>query len=205
MLSTSLSSSHSPCCVVNNPARAYRENNRGDQAPTKDRFPPRAYDPANPKRRLAVLIDANKVEADTFCRNIEPALQTIGFPILIRVFDHDLTDSWRGLIGPGRLSTDEAIRQSSPQRSVPGVAFEYFRVEKFIPISMQIGADANHIFEFRSFNKIEGVCYVCTELERPKYELLFARIAKQGFNQYCFDELGLGSELLEDNRSRDGS
>ena len=26
---------------------------------------------------------------------------------------------------------------------------EYFRVEKFIPISMQIEADAQHIFDFR--------------------------------------------------------
>ena len=81
---------------------------------------------------------------------------------------------------------------------------EFFRVEKFIPVSMQMGADANHLFQFRQLNMTQAVCYVCTELERPLFEKYFDRLKGNGFNQYSFDEAGLGTAVVEDGRSTRG-
>ena len=52
------------------------------------------------------------------------------------------------------------------------VQIEYFRVERFIPVAMQIEADARHLYELRSLNKVEGVCYVCHEVDRAMYTSL---------------------------------
>ncbi|KPA73422.1 putative mitochondrial hypothetical protein [Leptomonas pyrrhocoris] len=111
----------------------------------------------------------------------------------------------------------------------PRVQVEYFRVERFIPIAMQLEADARHLYELRSLNKIEGVCYVCHEVDRAMYVSLMeeqrngsaalagllrhnsgeastaAATPAAFFNQYVFDELGMVGELLADGRSKDGS
>lgn len=175
-----------------------------DQVPTKDRSPPMAYDPLNPKRKLAVLVDAQKVDADVFCRNIEPALHQVGVPILIRLFDHELSPRWASITAGGLADAKDGTSEAVQRPSV-GPSIEWFRVERFIPVSMQIMADANHIYDYRSYNCVDAACYVCTELERPHYEALFSRLKGNGFNQYLFDELGLAVELNEDKRSRDGA
>lgn len=176
-----------------------------EQMPIKDRSPPAAYDPRNPKRKLAVLVDAQKIDADVFCKSIEPVIGEVGVPVLIRLFDYDLNSKWQSITAGG-LADAGSDGQSVPRRSAVAPSIEWFRVERFIPISMQLAADANHIFDFRNFNRIDGVCYVCTELERPQYEaILMNRLKGRGFNQYLFDELGLAAEVLDDGRSRDGS
>mmetsp|Transcript_72696 Transcript_72696/g.84431 ORF Transcript_72696/g.84431 Transcript_72696/m.84431 type:complete len:292 (+) Transcript_72696:32-907(+) len=192
-------------------------NTNNEQLPIKDRSPPKAYDPQNPKRRLAVLVDASKVNADVFCRSIEPLLPEIGVPVLIRIFDYELQPLWKPVTA-GHLSsaTQEAATQrggSSQNQVVTRGAsssnsptIEWFRVERFIPISMQIAADAQHIFDFKEFNRVEGVCFVCSELDRPYYEsTLLQRLKGKGFNQYLCDEMGLAVEITEDGRSRDGA
>lgn len=182
--------------------RSFQSQSNHDQAPGKDRFPPKAYDPGNPCRKLAVLVDAKKVDADVFCRAVEPVISEVGVPVLIRVFDYDLSPKWQSIVAGGLADSDAA---STVKRIVSGPSIEWFRVERFIPISMQMGADANHIFEYRSFNRVEAVCYVCTELERVHFETLVNRLKGKGFNQYVFDELGLGLEINDDGRSKNGA
>lgn len=190
------------------------KQSNNDQLPIKDRSPPKAYDPQNPKRRLAVLVDASKVDADVFCRSVEPILPEVGVPVLIRIFDHHLSKPWKNLTA-GHLSAaaEDAAKASAagaalavPQRTSMSPTIEWFRVERFIPISMQMAADAQHIFDFRDFNRIEAVSFVCSELDRPYYEAtLLQRLKGKGFNQYLYDEMGLAMEMLEDGRSRDGA
>ena len=190
------------------------------ETPTKDRIPPATYDPRNPKRRLAVLIDASKINADTFITSIEPALHGCGVPVIVRVFDTELRPDWVPLV-EGSMSA-AAVREgiasldeggaSSPRAAtyastpdVPPPTIEWFRVDRFIPVSMQMSADANHIYEYRSQNKVEGIAYVCTSVERQRFEVYFDRLVGRSFAQFAFDEEGLGGKLVEDRRSLDGS
>lgn len=192
------------------------------ETPTKDRIPPATYDPRNPKRRLAVLIDASKISADTFITTIEPALHGCGVPVIVRVFDTDLRPDWVPVVegsmsaaavregiasldgsGGGASSTRSATYASTPD--VPPPTIEWFRVDRFIPVSMQMSADANHIYEYRTQNKVEGVAYVCTSVERQRFEVYFDRLVGRSFAQFAFDEEGLGGKLIEDRRSLDGS
>jgi hypothetical protein len=205
----------SPCRMFGSPSKpAHRP-----VMPTKDRFPPRSYDASNPRRRLAVLVDASKLSAEAFVTDIEPAIMKYGYPILIRVFDHSMKSDWNTLVGGATNSItslldapDSPIPQvragkssTSLKRSVDNPAcMEFFRVEKFIPISMQIGADANHLAEFKSLNMTQGIVYVCTKLERPMYEQYFERLRGTQMNQYSFDEGGFGSSVEEDGRSQSG-
>lgn len=187
------------------PARYFAgQQNSNSQEPVKDRFPPKALDPNNPKRKLAVLVDAQKVDADIYCNIIEPAVSEVGVPVLVRVFEHELSPEWRKLIASGRVKGGPGGVGAS-MRGLDGVAIEWFRVERFIPVAMQIVADANHIFEYKHFNQIDGVCYVCTELDRAHYELMLERLRGRGFNQYILDELGLVVEVNCDGRSKDGT
>lgn len=189
------------------------------ETPTKDRFPPATYDPRNPKRRLAVLVDASKISADTFLADIEPAIHSCGVPVIVRVFDTDLRPDWvpvvegsmsaaavrEGIVAIGNGGLPQRTSAYSSTPDVPPPSIEWFRVDRFIPVSMQMSADANHIFEYRSQNKVEGVCYVCTSVERQRFEVYFDRLQGRGYSQFAFDEGGLGGKLVEDRRSLDGS
>lgn len=191
------------------------------ETPTKDRIPPATYDPRNPKRRLAVLIDASKISADTFITTIEPALHGCGVPVIVRVFDTDLRPDWvpvvegsmsAAAVREGITSLDGGGGASSPRSAtyastpdVPPPTIEWFRVDRFIPVSMQMSADANHIYEYRTQNKVEGIAYVCTSAERQRFEVYFDRLVGRSFAQFAFDEEGLGGKLVEDRRSLDGA
>lgn len=157
---------------------------------------------------------------------------------------HAATDSSRkayALPGSETTSCAEASKQVGEEAVCRGrgvrhhamVEVEYFRVERFIPIPMQMEADAQHIHDFRAQNKVEGVCYVCTETDRAVYERVMTQQQQQQqptgaelsslpeslqnqlraasmdsssvfFNQYLFDELGLVKEINVDGRLGDG-
>jgi hypothetical protein len=156
-----------------------------EQQPTKDRFPPLATNLKDPRRRLAVLVDASKVSAAAYT-HVSAGFEEIGVPTLTRIFAHDLADDWRAVVeGPG--------------------AVEFFRTERFVPVHMQIAADAAHIVQFRDRNKLEAVVFMCTEAERDAFEKYFDRLRGKGVNQYCYDELGLGGRVEEDGRSVSGA
>ncbi|KAK7196839.1 hypothetical protein NESM_000625000 [Novymonas esmeraldas] len=168
------------------------------RGPVKDRLPPVSTDLADPRRRLAVLIDGTNphlVPGD--CTTAEQAFRTaalfttvlpavlqVGVPVLLRVFAHQLPPTWAPLMagsaadGAARSSTDQPLTllplqtPSSSSSSSPQVQLEFFRVERFIPVAMQIEADARHLYEFRATNKVEGVCYVCNEVDRATFTSL---------------------------------
>lgn len=187
-----------------------RQRGGGDGGPVKDRFPPLAADLSDPRRRLALLVDASSVEPRVFRNTILPAARKVGVPVLVRLFAVQLSGDWEPLVaGSGgtaansRGGSDDAALGTTGTLPCPPV--EFFRVERFIPIPMQIEADANHIFDFRQQNKIEAVCFVCGEVDRGVFEGFLPNIAGNGFNQYVLDELGMAKEVLEDGRSADGS
>jgi hypothetical protein len=185
--------------------RCFAHQNSGahpnSDAPVKDRYPPTMLNHSDPRRKLALLVDAQKVDADVFCKTIEPATLEIGVPVLVRVFDYEISREWGNLI---RHSSGDS--SSSPSmRAAGSPPVEWFRVERFIPIGMQMLADADHICDHKFFNRIEGVCFICTELDRVYFERMLERLRGRGFNQYILDELGLVVEDLCDGRSKDGS
>lgn len=252
--------------------------------PVKDRFPPVPTDLADPRRRLAVLVDGSNpnlipggctavdqvYRTSALFTTVLPAVLQVGVPVLLRVFAHQLPAVWEPLLAGSSSSSTSATQGGSasaghhtptgsagqpislvpllplqpppPSSSsstadaaiVPQVQFEYFRVERFIPVAMQMEADARHLYEFRHTNKVEGVCYVCHEVDRPMYislmeeqrtgsvelEGLLSEVRGKGrraeateekpakaafFNQYVLDELGMAGELLADSRSKNGA
>lgn len=155
--------------------------------PSKDRFPPPGYDPTDTRRRLAVLVDAGKIGPGVFKGTLLPAIEKHGRPILTRLFAHTLTPEW------------ETEQAGGAQQA------ELFQVEKFIPVPMQMAADAEHIVRLSSKNKVQGVVFVCHEVEREWFEAnAGGKLKGKGFNQYYFDELGFGSKVVEDGRSENG-
>ncbi|KAG5486985.1 hypothetical protein CUR178_08413 [Leishmania enriettii] len=253
----------------------------GARGPVKDRFPPVPTDLADPRRRLAVLVDGSNpnlipggcstvdevYRTSALFTTVLPAVLQVGVPVLLRVFAHHLPAAWEPLLAGSSAAhggtacaghnapTDGAGRPisliplplpSSPPSAappttaagdalaVPQVQFEYFRVERFIPVAMQIEADARHIYELRHTNKVEAVCYICHEVDRAMFislmeeqrmgsvkleELLHEVTGKGGktgangeraaeaafFNQYVLDEFGMAGELLTDSRSKNGA
>ncbi|SYZ62536.1 hypothetical_protein (plasmid) [Leishmania braziliensis MHOM/BR/75/M2904] len=254
----------------------------GGRGPVKDRFPPVPTDLADPRRRLAVLVDGSNpnlipggcttvdqvYRTSALFTTVLPAVLQVGVPVLLRVFAHQLPAVWEPLLAGSSSSaaqggsvsaslnppTDGAGKPISlipfppPSSSsasaftaaaigtdvVPQVQLEHFRVERFIPLAMQIEADARHLYEFRHANKVEGVCYVCHEVDRAMYislmeeqrtgsvelEGLLREITGKSrkvetkerqtaeaafFNQYVLDELGMAGELLADSRSKNGA
>ncbi|ESL10821.1 hypothetical protein TRSC58_01439 [Trypanosoma rangeli SC58] len=212
------------------PRRRQRSGNpksstHSNSGPVKDRFPPVLTDLSDPRRRLALLVDASSVEPCVFYNTVLPAAKKVGVPVLVRAFAVQLSREWeshvagsdatRGLgcdpNNSGAVETAEAtkIGNEKEERTIVSTPLcapvEFFRVERFIPVSMQMEADANHIFDFRRQNKIEAVCFVCGEVDRGVFEGFLPNIAGNGFNQYVLDELGMAREVLEDGRSADGS
>ncbi|EPY28118.1 hypothetical protein STCU_05292 [Strigomonas culicis] len=249
--------------------------------PVKDRYPPLSTDLADPRRRLAILIDGSALPlfpsapaaagtaldaaADGSAASLEkllldsalyntllPAVAQVGVPVLIRLFYFQMLNEWApffthpqqspsmGAAAASATDTERGGRRSIETRQLstnvaatalqlPATAppdgastsstndnhmiqLEFFRVERFIPIPMQIEADAQHIYNYRHYNKIEGVCYVCHEVDRAIYERLMEKNVqphpssqKSFFNQFLFDELGLAREMANDGRQGDGS
>lgn len=57
--------------------------------------------------------------------------------------------------------------------------FQLFTVEPFIPLPIQMEADADHLFRFKEENGIEGVCYVVPEVDRDAWTDRVQSIAEQ--------------------------
>ncbi|KAG5511937.1 hypothetical protein JKF63_07762 [Porcisia hertigi] len=220
--SSSFSASHRPSSAPPRHARPV-----GGRGPVKDRFPPVPTDLADPRRRLAVLVDGSNpnlipgscTTADQVYRTsslfntVLPAVLQVGVPVLLRIFAHQLPAIWEPLLAGSTATThgtsasasdsvptdsaghpipillplpplssplSSATSASPPQAAAaaveeeaavitPHIQLDYFRVERFIPLAMQIEADARHLYEFRHTNKLEGVCYVCHEVDRAMY------------------------------------
>lgn len=153
--------------------------------PIKDRYPPAAFDPADSRRRLMILVDGSMVSNRSY-NEMLPRIVALGQPMLTRVFSHDLKPDW--------------------QPDVIGRRVEWFRVEKFIPIHMQIAADAAHVNRWRRENHTEAFCFMVADAEVEQYAAYFDRPDLDGVNLYCFGEHdGLRKKLEVDGRMGDGS
>jgi len=136
--------------------------------PTKDRFPPALYNSIDPRRRLACLIDGNTVTPRMYLPLVQSIVKKDSVALLHRVFAHDMTQEWK-----------DAIEETN--------GYEAFRVETFIPISMQMGADAHHIAEYRNDNKFQGIVYVCAPEDLVRFKKFFPRLAGIGLHQRIVD------------------
>ncbi len=145
--------------------------------PLKDRIPPPLYNADSkeqPSPRIAVLIDGSKVTPESFKRVAEAKLKTLGSPLIFRVFDVELKPNWQ------RVIVERGTKEG----------FEWFRVEKFVPVTLQMAADARHICNYREDNTIEAIAYVCTHVEGLLFEKYLSRVT--GVTQFLFtDEEGL--------------
>lgn len=153
--------------------------------PLKDRLPPKQYRATNQSSpRLAILVDANKVSAASFATLLEkgfPRMDAIarGTTLLVRVFDFELKPDWQQLI----LTKSSPLNPTAtnPTTAAAGdvidrwATYEWFRVERFIPVTMQMEADARHIAYNHKDNLLEGIVYVCTHAECPLFEVYLDR------------------------------
>ena len=143
--------------------------------PTKDRFPPPGYDKSDSRIRLAALIDASKISPELYEKELLPVLSTRkaimkDYVVLLhRIFGHEISSEWKRKFGPENL--------------IP----EPFIVESFIPVNMQMAADAYHISEYRSDNRYGGVLYFCGTEDRVSFELLTQRMSGHGMHQLILD------------------
>lgn len=195
--STAPSSSPSPPSTAHGHPRGAARPSAVTRGRAKDRLPPVPTDLADPRRRLAVLIDGSNpnliptscTTASQICQTsplfttVLPAVMEVGVPVLLRVFAHQLPAVWGPLLAgnggaaastpsPSSASPLSAPGLSAPTATVPPMQLEHFRVEGFIPIAMQMEADARHLYELRALNKVEGVCYVCHEADHAVYTSL---------------------------------
>jgi hypothetical protein len=153
--------------------------------PIKDRYPPAAYDPADMRRRIVVLVDGELVSKRSYDQML-PRIASYGSVILTRVFAHTLKPDW--------------------QPDVIARKVEWFRVEKFIPVHMQLAADASHVGRFRADNATQGIAMLVNDAETAQYESYFTRPHLDGVNLYCFgDSKGLTKFVNVDGRTADGS
>jgi hypothetical protein len=148
---------------------ATRKVDTGAALPIKDRYPPAAYDPADSRRRLALLIDGEMVSVRSY-EAMLPKLNEHGVTLLTRVFAHKLKPDWSQAVLSRRV--------------------EWFRVEKFIPVHMQIAADAGHIARFRADNQMQGVCLLVADAETGQYGAYLDRPELQDVSRFCFGEHG---------------
>ena len=151
----------------------YHIRPQSEPMPTKDRFPPRGYSAMDPRIRLAVLIDGSKVSPEEYKSSLAVLLdgpQSKKYVILLhRVFLYEITSGWRNPF------------------SEYGFTPEPFRVESFIPIPMQMGADAHHIMEYRDDNKYTGIAYVCASEEKSHFTRLVILMKGYGVHQLVLD------------------
>lgn len=134
------------------------------------------------------------------------AIQSVGVPVLFRVFAHRFTlpAVWEPFCQPWQrfvhstlpdpsISSSHAISSStgSSDSNTRGSAerissatslyasFQLFTVEPFIPVAMQMEADADHLFRFKEENGVEGICYVIPEVDREAWIERVPRVAEQ--------------------------
>jgi hypothetical protein len=156
----------------------------------KDREPFPGSELRDGKLKLAILIDGEKVTAQTYAHKIEKELLKEGTICLRRYFRYEKSQLWTSLFLEeetlGNTGNDENINgkpqideSASPRKtpitvSVTGLLGppQYFRVDSFIPINMQLEADAAHIVEFRNENLTSGVVFVVDSKEVKNYEVL---------------------------------
>eukprot|EP00796_Vickermania_ingenoplastis_P001436 gene1436-832_t len=193
---TSPAAGYHPRGNASEPGRRPPAVSRG---PTKDRLPSPLVNPKDPRRRLAVLIDAGntlfldptqpppsapgeaaKEQDDAFsskereAEGLQPpgtgsdgriaypslspavleAIEKLGAPVLFRLFAHDLPPAWAPFSQPW-MNRIFASAEGGAQRY-----FQFFQVEPFIPVPMQMEADAEHLFRFHQHNAVEGVCFL---------------------------------------------
>jgi hypothetical protein len=132
----------------------------------KDGRPPSAYDASDARPRFAVLIDGDKVSRRTYDERVAPHLARLvnggSFAgVLHRVFTHDLAPDWHHLVS-----------------TLP--SWESFRVERFLPLPLQVVADAVHISRLRRRNLIQGVVLVCAA---PEVDVYRSRAQKFGLGE----------------------
>jgi hypothetical protein len=84
----------------------------------------------------------------------------------------------------------------------PTAGFEMFRVDGFVPVHIQVAADAAHILENRALNLASGVVFVVAEAEAEAYGVWLDRFA-QGYNvpAYVVDAAGVVRRSVQPTRA----
>jgi hypothetical protein len=99
---------------------------------------------------MAVLIDATKYHPTEYIR-LEPQLRKLGDPVLRRYFVYERSSDWKAF-----------AQMEQPERRP-----QLFQVDNFMPINIQIAADAVHIAECCDRNQLKGLCFVVGESDVP--------------------------------------
>ena len=143
----------------------------------KDRIPLPGTQVHDGKRKLAILADAVKVSSESY-PFIDEIVKTKGTVCLRRYFDYESRPPWKVL--------EDTF------------GFEWFRVDGFIPIHMQIISDAAHLIEYHKENLITAVVMVVTQREAEAYSRYFERLKGNGVSVYVCHERALFPTVLEE-------
>ncbi len=171
-------------------------SNRRTSTPfvVKDREPFPGTELRDGKTKFAVLIDGEKVSPENYQKNVEQQILTVSSSneqmkknaiCLRRYFRYEKSQEWAsrfsvdnnnetgGVEESGEIS-ETTIRKTPNTSSINALLGppQYFRVDSFIPINMQIAADAAHLVEFRNENLISGIVFVVCAEEVEAYQTL---------------------------------
>ncbi|KNH07388.1 hypothetical protein XU18_1920 [Perkinsela sp. CCAP 1560/4] len=139
----------------------------------KDRVPFPGTSINDGRQKLAVLVDGRNVLPEIYPL-VDKAIEGKGLICLRRYFDYSTSAKWKGL-------------QST-------YGFEWFRVDNFVPLHMQIMADALHIAQYKNLNMIDGVILVVTRSQGDAFSEYHKRLAWHNIKFYVFTEAGLHFE-----------
>lgn len=150
-------------------------------------IPPMDANAPAPQRynKVAVLIDGSQsggVSASEYKALEATALRkgSDGVVVLRRVFHQPGTSTTSG----GMTTTEEQGGLTWPSLVTSQVLFnlEPFRVDSFIPINVQLAADAQHLMEFRKQNTLKSIYLVVAKENVAAYEQLGRSLSKSAPN-----------------------
>lgn len=187
----------------------------------KDREPFPGAEVRDGRHKLAVLIDGQTgITPQAYFATLDDDIASLGTICLRRYFRYEKNPDWTSVyhqVNDAKLAEAKLQEQKQQQKIAaaagPGVQQQatpnpdlkrrttansnlgppqFFRVDSFVPIHMQLSADAAHICEFRQDNLVSGIVFVVPSQDVQGYtEQLASFDAYPGFHTWVFDETQL--------------
>ena len=142
----------------------------------KDRIPFPGTMTHDGRLKLAILVDAISVSPESY-PYIDELVKKKGTICLRRYFDYECRPFWKALEN--------------------SFSFEWFRVDGFIPIHMQIAADTAHLIEYKKENLISGIVMVVTMDEAEAYSKYYERFKGSGVSLFICHEKEIYKSFVE--------
>ena len=135
----------------------------------------RFINPADQRKRLAVLIDGDLTSVRTYFTKVEP---------LIRTINSDTEQNTGNVVLLHRVFFQQSVLKPEWQQVVMNRSdsFESFRVQRFIAMHLQMVADGAHIAQLRLQNRVQGIVWVTDQTSCELYKDQIVNKRKDSFD-----------------------